>query len=153
MTCAAPANSLQALWLYIEFLCVHPSLPMSSFSLNTLSFPCQNCGTQERPGCSTSSSVTSCSETCGELLLPRTLYLSFLTCSSRLFFPSETEFISYPSRRLCQTSLPYNFSVGTVPGFTWPTSFRTCPLLECLPSTQTLLNLCFKAHPCQSPSL
>lgn len=49
--------------------------------------------------------VTSCSETCREFLLPRTLHLSFLACFSRLFFPSEIDFIIHPSRMLCQPLL------------------------------------------------
>lgn len=49
--------------------------------------------------------VPSCSETCREFLLPRTLHLSFFTCFSRLFFPSEIDFIIHPSRMLCQPLL------------------------------------------------
>lgn len=50
-------------------------------------------------------------------------------------------------------TVPHNSSLAVVPEFTWPTSFRPRPLLECLPSTQALLNRCFKARPCQSLSL
>lgn len=140
---------------------VHPSLPVTSFSLSTFSFP--------TTAGHFSPHFTSC--------LDGGTHLSFESCyfllrnlqrvlASQNFTPQllglflkallpKWDWLYYSPLQdaLPAFTVPHNSSLAVVPEFTWPTSFRPRPLLECLPSTQALLNPCFKARPCRSISL